>query len=257
MALSYAEIYELEFQGANTMYLLSRAVLLFFCSYAYVSAIYHTTFCMPTAKRDVSYLDQVVASYTSQEIFHMDGVTLYIMDVDNSTGNKGIPSMENRQVADCGDSTDNNVGPSCKVRQQGLDVIAAITRCARLTSGWVLLTEDDCEACEGALVEVISTLAGLDRDTTAMAKFSKFTRATAFPVEVVAMYTRSVLDRLHVFPYDVTIIEEWAPGRRLYIHPRNLFHHVGYVSTEPSRNAPAYRQAYAELRGDVCFERLA
>jgi hypothetical protein len=106
------------------------------------------------------------------------------------------------------------------------------------------------------LDEVISTIGRLDSDKTAMAKFSKFTRATAFPVEVVPGYVNSVRQRLYSFPYDVTVMEQWAPGRRQYIHGRNLFHHVGYVSTEAKRNEDTYRASYAKLRSDVCYERL-
>ena len=220
----------------------------------YASSVYHTTFCMPTARRDVSYLNQVVQSYRIQSAFHMDGITLAVIDTDNST--LGIyTKLHQREKALC-DSTDVDWAPSCQVRQQGLDVAAALAQCANLTSGWVVLTEDDCEACSGALDEVISTLGKLNMSTIAMAKFSKFVRATAFPVDVVPNYVKSVLDRLYTSPYDVTVMEQWAPGRSQYIHARNLFHHVGYVSTEAKRNDDTYRAAYAELRSDVCFEKL-
>ena len=218
------------------------------------SSIYHTVFCMPTAKRDVSYLDQVVQSYHSQNIFSMDGVTLAVLDTDNSTFGR-YTRLTKRVEANC--SKEEIEGkPSCKVRQQGLDVSSAMTQCANLTSGWLVLIEDDCEACTGALDEVVTTLSRLDRDKIAMAKFSKFVRATAFPSVLVSFYVDSVLHRLYDFPYDVTVIEEWAAGRRQYVHPRNLFHHIGFVSTEARRNDPVYRATYAELRGDRCFENL-
>ena len=224
-----------------------------------VTAIYHTTFCMPTARREVSYLDQVVQSYNAQNVFRMDGVALVVLDMDNSTTNavKSTPmiSLQERTNAIC-DTVDTEGLPSCQVRQQGLDVAAALIQCAKLTSGWVVLTEDDCEACSGALDEVVTTLSELNRDSTAMAKFSKFVRATAFPVDVVLKYAESVHSRLYEFPYDVTVMEQWASGRRQYVHARNLFHHVGHVSTEAKRNDAAYRVAYAELRGDLCFESI-
>jgi hypothetical protein len=232
-------------------------VLISLNSIAYVpcvSSVYHTTFCMPTARRDESYLDQVVQSYRTQNVFRMDGITLVVLDTDNSTLG-WYTQLHRRKKALC-DATDVDWAPSCQVRQQGLDVTAALTQCANLTSGWVVLTEDDCEACRGALDEVISTLGKLDMNTIAMAKFSKFVRATAFPVDVVPNYVKSVVDRLYTSPYDVTVMEQWAPGRRQYIHTRNLFHHVGYVSTEAKRNDEKYRAAFAQLRGDVCFEKL-
>lgn len=224
-----------------------------------VSSVYHTTFCMSSATRgNVSYLEQVVKSYTRQHVDSMDGVALLVFDADNSTGGRFM-RLDNRIVEACGESGTDEAGiPSCKVRQQGLDVTAALTQCAYVTSGWVVLVEDDCVVCDGGLDETISTLIRLDVRQIGMAKFSKFLRATAFPVAVVGDYVRSVRDpvRLQVHPYDITIIEQWAPGRRVYVHDRNLFHHVGYVSTEPKRNEAGYRAAYSGLRSDVCFEKF-
>ena len=199
-------------------------------------------------------MDQVVQSYHSQNIFRMDGVTLAVLDTDNSTYGRYTRLLK-RVQADCRQEEIEGK-PSCKVRQQGLDVSSAMTQCANFTSGWVVLTEDDCEACTGALDEVVTTLSMLDREEIAIAKFSKFVRATAFPSHMVPHYVDSVLRRLNDFPYDVTVIEEWAVGRKQYIHHRNLFHHIGFVSTEARRNDPAYRAEYAQLRGDKCFENL-
>ena len=231
-------------------------------------------FCMPTAKRNVSYLDQVIKSYNNQGIFQMDGVMLAVLDVDGSTVDARnttttIP-LHNRITSKCTTTTtvDTGLVPSCQVRQQGLDITSALMQCAKkpLTTttttspGWVVLVEDDCEACNGALVEVLDVLLLLGsmkkKNTIAMVKFSKFVRATAFPVDLVPMYVESVRDRLYDFPYDVTMIEQWAPGRKMHVHTRNLFHHIGHVSTESTRNDDAYRTAYAELRGDKCFEKL-
>lgn len=201
-------------------------------------------------------------SYSQQNVFNMDGVALAVIDTDNSTLGKYTPlQQDTRTIAAC-DTTPQAEArdgiPSCKVRQQGLDVTAALIQCAKHSSAWVVLAEDDCVACEGGLDELIYTLSTLHIQTIAMAKFSKFLRATAFPVDIVSDYAQSVRDphRLYTHPYDVTVIEQWAPGRREYIHARNLFHHIGHVSTEPKRNDAAYRAMYAGLRGDVCYERL-
>lgn len=235
-----------------------RAALVF-ALISCVAPVYHTTFCMPTVRRSVSYLDQVMQSYMKQRVLLMDGVTLAVLDVDNSTSflltHQEATQLPDRIKALC-DAPDTSGLPSCKVRQQGLDVTAALSHCARFTSGWVVIVEDDCEACAGALDEVVSTLASLDHARIAMAKFSKFTRATAFPIEMVPGYVQSVRDRLYTHPYDITVIEQWAPNRRQYIHARNLFHHVGHVSTEASRNTPEYRAAYTKLRSDTCFQSL-
>lgn len=223
------------------------------------SPLAHTIFCIPTARRDVSYLDQVVESYSQQHVFNMNGVALAVIDIDNSTLGKYTPLQRDRTIAACDTTQSEPPGmPTCRVRQQGLDVTSALMQCAAYSSAWVVLAEDDCVACEGGLDEVIYTLSLLHMQAIAMAKFSKFLRATAFPVDIVSDYAQSVRNplRLNTRPYDVTKIEEWAPGRREYIHTRNLFHHIGYVSTEPARNDAAYRAMYAELRGDVCFDRL-
>ena len=200
-----------------------RAALVFFALISCVAPVYHTTFCMPTVRRSVSYLDQVMQSYTRQRVLLMDGVTLAVLDVDNSTSlltHQVATQLPDRIKAPC-DAPDTPGLPSCKVRQQGLDVTAALSHCARFTSGWVVIVEDDCEACAGALDEVVSTLASLDHTRIAMAKFSKFTRATAFPIEMVPGYVQSVRDRLYTHPYDITVIEQWAPNRRQYIHARS------------------------------------
>jgi hypothetical protein len=219
-------------------------------------ALYHTTFCMPTASRNVSYLEQVVLSYEKQGVFKMDSVGLLVLDADNSTRGRYAPIID-RKVAECSPTAKDVEGiPSCRVRQQALDVTASLLQCARMTSGWVVLVEDDCEACGGALDEVVRSLSGLQKDSIAMAKYSKFLRATAFPVEVVHKYVASVLKRLYTFPYDITDLEQWAPGRKQHLHSRNLFHHIGLVSTEPKRNEIGYRLRYAELRGDVCYQDL-
>ena len=223
-----------------------------------ISAVYHTTFCMPTAHRDISYLHQVVESYKNQDIFRMDGVGLVVFDTDNSSLGIGIP-LVNREIAICEPSEVDVEGiPSCRVRQQGLDVTTALMRCADITSGWVVLVEDDCEACAGALDEVISTLSTLNRNKIGIAKFSKFVRATAFPSNIINDYVELVRRKLYMSPYDRTSQDHsWSGDRTHYIHSRNLFHHIGFVSTEGKRNTIEFRAMYSDLRGDVCFETLS
>ncbi len=85
-----------------------------------------------------------------QNLFLMDGVTLAVLDVDNSTTNNQVHKvmatrLHDRIEALC-DTPDTPGLPSCKVHQQGLDVTAALAHCAQFTSGWVIVVED-CEAC--------------------------------------------------------------------------------------------------------------
>jgi hypothetical protein len=57
------------------------------------NALWHTTFCLVTAYRPgEAYLLQVIASYMEQNIMQQDGVGLFVVDVDNSSGatNTGI-----------------------------------------------------------------------------------------------------------------------------------------------------------------------
>lgn len=255
------------------------SLLILLLLFTRTESIYHTTFCMPTASRvGVSYLNQVVSSYEAQGIFRMDGVSLMVLDADNSTSGRYL-AVRNRKTS-CthsnGEATATSVNvhndnkPSCKVQQQGLDVVAALMQCAEVTTGWVVLVEDDCVACDGALDEVVTTLASFNNHNDnnnynnvkiGMAKFSKFMRATAFPVDTLPRYTASVMERLDKMPYDITIIEQWPMSERsaivqYYVHTRNLFHHIGLVSTEASRNEDDYMKRYAALRGDVCFEEL-
>ena len=237
-------------------------MLIHICSTHHAHAIYHTTFCMLTSHRPVSYLHEVVQSYEAQNVFRMDGVGLIIVDVDNSSINRSTPLL-NRTIVTCkmtGTNTDEielEGVPSCKVRQRSWDVAAVLTQCQAVTSGWVILVEDDCTACEGAIDEVVTTLSTLDDTFVAMAKFSKFLRATAFPVQFLHGYVQSVLARLSVKPHDITRVEEWSNGRSQYIHTRNLFHHIGTISTEANKNKEEYRRLYDGLRNDVCYQSLA
>lgn len=230
-----------------------KTILLLLCL-PITFCVHQITFCMPTASRDVSYLNKVIHSYIDQRVLRMDGIALAILDVDNSTGGMA-KKMQRRERALC-NTPDREGLPSCRVRQQGLDVAVALEQCAQFTSAWIVLVEDDCIVCEEALDEVVITLSSLHTGSIAMAKFSKFVRATAFPADIVFNYTKSVRDRLYEYPYDITVIEQWSSGRRVYIHKRNLFHHIGHVSTEPTRNSDEYRKLYEALRNDVCFEPL-
>lgn len=240
-----------------------RALLLCTGLWVTASAVQQITFCMVTAARPggVSYLERVVATYTAQNVHRMDGVGLLIMDVDGGTrgeAQRGRPEgngLTGRQLAEC-TGPDVEGLPSCQVRQRTLDITAALSQCQEVTSGWVVLVEDDCEPCLGALDESLTALAGLDPGATSMAKLSRNMCATAFPVPRVSAYVQATRRRIHTHPHDIILAEEWAPApARVYAHPRNLFHHIGDISTEQSKNDPAWQALYRDLRADTCFER--
>ena len=224
------------------------------------NAMHQTTICMITATRPggVSYLSHVVEAYSDQHVYHMDGVGLVIIDIDGGTRDaqtKGV-ALQERRLAVC-DIPDIEGLPSCRVRQRTLDVSAALEKCQSITTGWVVLVEDDCHPCPTALSELIPTLATLTAQETAMAKFSRNMCATAFPVTREEAYITASMGRLYTHPHDIIYADAWASGTaRVYTHNRNLFHHIGNISTEPHKNAPVWQDQYGALRADSCGDLL-
>ena len=231
-------------------------------------ATYAYTFCMVTAARpnSVSYLERVVKIYREQHVFGRDGVGLAVIDADGWTArrsHKGLVHgfrLPNRGRALCDESIPDVEGiPSCKVRQRALDVVGALSVCSNKTSGWVILVEDDCEPCAGALSESLEALAGLDPRSVSMARLSVNMCATGFPRERVKAYSQSTLARLYTHPHDIIDVNLWAPvdTTRVYRHHRNLWHHIGEISTEPHKNDPKWREKYRAWRDDTCFDPIA
>lgn len=226
-----------------------------------VHATHAYTYCMVTARRPgpVSYLSRVVRLYETQGITQLDGAGLAIIDVDGWTRENSTVTafrLPNRAHAIC-DRPDVEGLPSCQVRQRTLDVLAALDICQKITSGWVILVEDDCEPCPGALSESLEALDKLNPAGTSMAKFSLNMCATAFPVPRVPDYSTATLNRLYTHPHDIIKAEDWAgTSSRVYRHHRNLWHHVGAVSTEPHKNNPEWQAQYAGARADICFQTI-
>jgi len=219
-------------------------------------ALWHTSFCVVTARRRVSYLASVVQSFAAQGIFRSDGVGLIVVDVDNSTqGSPVAVPLANRVMAVC-DTVDVEGLPSCHTRQLSLDVIGALALCSNFTTGWVVLAEDDCVVCEGAVDEAVTALAGLRVNETSLAKFAKGLHGVAFPSRKVDRFAEYVRARLYTHPHDITVIEEWDKGGGLYMHARNLFHHIGEISTEERKNTDEFRKQYQDLREDTCWQKL-
>ena len=230
--------------------------LILFITMIGVSAIHQISFCMITAQRpnNISYVEQVMDTYLKQNIHIMDGVGIILIDVDGSTLGKGI-RLADREKAIC-DTPDVEGLPSCQVRQRTLDVTKALSQCMKSTSGWVVLVEDDCEICPEALDEALTALSKLEPQKTAMAKLSKNMCATAFPDNMITPYIMSTLRRLYTHPHDIIYAEDWSsPPVFVYKHPRNLFHHIGTVSTEPHKNDPLWQEQYGEMRADTCGDK--
>lgn len=229
-------------------------LLLSVCFARGTSSLWHTTFCLVTAYRPgETYLPQVIASYMDQAIMHQDGVGLFVVDADNSSGSAMAYPLPNRELAICDHSTEVEGLPSCMVRQRSLDIIGAMAACANFTTGWVVMTEDDCTACPNAIDELVTALSRLHTREISMARFSKFQRATAIPAAKTHWYAQNIRKRLYTHPPDVTRIEDWdQQSGRLYVHDRNLFHHIGRISTESVKNTEAFREKYRALREDVC-----
>jgi hypothetical protein len=216
--------------------------------------MHHTTFCVITSARPTSYLTQVTDSL--RDALRMDGVGLLVVSTDNRTapGRTGFVVLRDRRLAVC-DTPDAEGLPSCKVRQITLDVTAGLAACAEHTSGWVVLVEDDCVACEGAVDETVAALSGLSAREISFARFSKGLRGIAFPARKVGRFARYAVARLYTHPHDITKMEDWDPPGKMYVHSRNLYHHIGVVSTDDRKNTDDFRRRYAVYRDDVCFQR--
>ena len=219
-----------------------------------VDAISQITFCVVTSERPVSYLDRVLDTFTSQRVNDMDGVGLVVVNMDRTNNGTGITHPPTRKLAVC-DTPDVEGIPICKVRQGTWDVTESLLYCANFTSGWVVLAEDDCEACPGSIQEVVEVLSTLDAGTVSLAKFAKIATGVAFPKGKVALYAAHAQAHVYDRPHDYYSEREWDPdGSGIYFHRQNLFHHIGAVSTIPYRNEQAYHAAYDVARSDYCGE---
>jgi len=232
------------------------AVLMFLTGAAGVCAINQITFCMVTSERPVSYLERVLDTFREQHVNDMDGVGLIVVNMDETNWGDRVIHPPTRKVALC-DTPDVEGLPICKVRQSTLDVTESLLYCANKTSGWVVLVEDDCEACPGSIQEIVAKLGQLDAVAVSLAKFSKFSRGVAFPVGKIEAYARNAQAHVREKPYDYFDVKEWDPhGGDVHIHARNVFHHIGAVSTIAYRNEDAYHDNYDAMRGDYCGEAL-
>jgi hypothetical protein len=218
--------------------------------------ISHTTICVVTSERPVSYLERVLETFAAEGAQHMDGVGVMVVNMDNTSKVAGVVHPAGaRKMAVC-DTPDVEGLPICKVRQGTLDVTESLLMCAKETSQWVVLAEDDCEACPGSLREMVEALGGLDAGKISMARFSKIATGVAFPVGKVEAYARHAQARIYEKPHDFFNPSEWDSGGVVHVHARNLFHHIGSVSTIPYRNSEEYHAAYDGMRSDTCGEAL-
>lgn len=221
---------------------------------ARVNGMSHTTFCMVTARRKVSYLEATLESYERERVRYYDGVGLIVVDVNNSSSDPSVYKLPNRTIEEC-DKPDVEGLPSCKTRQSTLDITASLLLCARYTSGWVVLVEDDNTLCGGGLDEIVTTLGGLDARDVALAKFSPASTGMSIPVSRVEAFVSDSLKRLETYPHDLTWVDDWNGGKGgLYHHERCLFQHIGTVSTQEYRNSEEFRAKYSWFRDYVCYQ---
>jgi len=224
---------------------LSSLLLLFY--YYYLSAIQASeiTYCILTSPRpQISYLSETLR-FLIQE--GADTSAIMVMDASKSSNRLLIQQ----------DKTNCSYPVSCQVQQMSLDVVLALRTCAEHTTDWVVLIEDDVQACPGSIPILVNTLHSLPIEHTKFAKFSKFGLANAFPKQNINPYTNYVIENLHEVPHDLLISDQgWGAPERSYIHPTNLFHHLGQTSTIPERNDPSFLALYTALRSDICGELL-
>lgn len=221
-----------------------------------VGATKQITFCMVTSERPVSYLKRVLDTFTEQRANYMDDVGLVVVNMDGTSWRDSVVHPHTRKLAAC-DTADMEGLPICKVRQSTLDVTESLLYCANKTSGWVVLVEDDCEACPGSIEDIVEKLGQLNSASTSLARFSKFSRGVAFPVGKIEAYVKNAQAHVRERPYDYFDVKNWDPtGGQVYIHNRNLFHHIGIVSTIAYRNEKEYHQKFDAMRSDKCGEIL-
>ena len=208
------------------------------------------------------YVNETVMSFLEQRAHLYDGVGFMVVDVDG-TSNLSWPiySLPDRTMEHC-DSPEveamNDLlwKPDCETRQSILDVGNALNVCAEYTTGWVVLLEDDCTACPGAVDEMIVSLSSLSTVDVSTAKFSKSFSGTAFPSPKIADYVKHILSRRRDRPHDLHDSNLWDGKGNAYTHSRNLLHHIGYVSTALHKNEAEFHTNYDELRADKCFNPL-
>lgn len=150
--------------------------------------------------------------------------------------------------------TDSSQLPSCKVRQQGLDVANALESChsdSNPSVKWIILLEDDFLPCENALPQLLSTLSTIDSNQNKFARFTQGGGGVAFPRANVPLYVQSVRDNISRKPCDQVLLEGWSTKPDM-VFPHHLFRHIGEISTIESRNTEAYRQRFAAIRDNAC-----
>ena len=176
--------------------------------------------------RPVSYLSAVLKAYP---------IPVRVID----TANVSLPELPPNDLI------------SSEVRRAGLHVLYALTECGG--DPWTMLVEDDMVPCKGAIDTVRTVLANTSYDVVF---FSKFSRAFAMRRERVELFATSVRENLELKPYDIVLrTGMWLPpGEHMLTYPKNLFHHIGSLSTVPERNSKDFIQKHAALRGDICGE---
>jgi hypothetical protein len=180
-----------------------------------------------------------------------------VVDVDGSAGNVEAQTLRlpARVVEDCGDQPEVEGVPGCKVRQQTRDATASLLECSKFASQWVVLVEDDTELCSGGLQIMDSSLKRLASKKMNSVKFAKSFSGTAFPVSQLKNFTTHAVANILTEPIDWSVW--WLDnGANVVGHNKNLFHHVGVVSTFGYRNSKAYLDLYGKSREDECFTAL-
>ena len=69
-------------------------------------------------------------------------------------------------------------------------------------------------------------------------------------------YKDAIMDHLYSIQHDILLtMLKWGPGQP-YVHPTNLFHHLGHTCTIKSKNIHVFIAEYSEGRSDKCRENL-
>jgi len=226
--------------------------------------------CVLTARRpeNASYVEGALRSLEREGVSMRD---VTVVDTDGEArarlgdfGEAKVPPLlDRRRLADCvDDGRDVSSGVPCRVLQSNYDVSMALSLCesAARAAGkdWILVMEDDVEACEGSMEAISARLREAQGEpSTCLVNFSKFSRGYALRARHALDLMAEIRAKASETPYDHVLMRgSWPGAAARAVHGQNQFHHVGEVSTVLYRNEQGYRGEFGAMRSDVCGEPL-
>jgi hypothetical protein len=203
-----------------------------------------------------------------------EGVNLYDVTVIDLDG-EARPGLESfvglkvpnvqimRKKADCvDDGNDVETGVPCPVLQSNYDMSLALVVCGEAARAagkeWMLFVEDDVVACAGSIEKILKRIEeSRGEPETFMVRFSKGAMGYALRIRYMLDLVADIRAQALSSPHDIVVVGGgWINTASKITFQENLFHHVGEISTIGYRNKQYYRDAYSEMRKDVCGQSL-